>query len=372
MLLLRMYILKHTGSRSMTSYWPTSSITEQFPIDLRLDAVLVGDTPVMRRLKQAISIIAPSDVPVLINGPTGAGKEVVANAMHLMSGRTGPMIPVNCGAIPADLLESELFGHEKGSFTGATAQRIGLIEQAEGGTLFLDEIGETPLHVQVKLLRALETQTIQRVGGGAPIPVNFRLLSATHRDLQQEVAQKRFREDLLFRIEVFSLCVPALCEHAEDIPQILRAMEQGSRGGSTLQLTPCALAFLMAQEWPGNVRELRNFHDRAQILFRNRTITEDEARIAMAPRLSFAGAAPVTPEPEVGALPEGVTDLKGMLTESGTLDLRTMLQRVEVKVIQSALELSEGRVTRAAEMLRLKRTTLISRMQKLGLESDCL
>ncbi|MGR3546768.1 MAG: helix-turn-helix domain-containing protein, partial [Roseovarius sp.] len=156
------------------------------------------------------------------------------------------------------------------------------------------------------------------------------------------------------------------------IPQILRAMEQGSRGGSTLQLTPCALAFLMAQEWPGNVRELRNFHDRAQILFRNRTITEDEARIAMAPRLSFAGTAPVTPEPEVGALPEGVTDLKGMLTESGTLDLRTMLQRVEVKVIQSALELSEGRVTRAAEMLRLKRTTLISRMQKLGLESDCL
>ena len=273
----------------MTSYWPTSSITEQFPIDLRLDAVLVGDAPVMRRLKQAISIIAPSDVPVLINGPTGAGKEVVANAMHLMSGRTGPMIPVNCGAIPADLLESELFGHEKGSFTGATAQRIGLIEQAEGGTLFLDEIGETPLHVQVKLLRALETQTIQRVGGGAPIPVNFRLLSATHRDLQQDVAQKRFREDLLFRIEVFSLSVPALCEHAEDIPQILRTMEQGSRGGSTLQLTPCALALLMSQDWPGNVRELRNFHDRAQILFRNRTITAAEARIAMAPRLSFAG-----------------------------------------------------------------------------------
>lgn len=358
----------------MTSYWPTSSMTEQFPIDLRLDAVLVGDAPVMRRLKQAISIIAPSDVPVLITGPTGAGKEVVANAMHLMSGRTGPMIPVNCGAIPADLLESELFGHEKGSFTGATSQRIGLIEQAEGGTLFLDEIGETPLHVQVKLLRALETQTIQRVGGGAPIPVNFRLLSATHRDLREDVVEKRFREDLLFRIEVFSLCVPALCEHPEDIPQILRAMEQGSRGGSTLQLTPCAVALLMAQDWPGNVRELRNFHDRAQILFRNRTITETEARIAMVPRLTFAGGVPTVPAPAPvpEGMPEGVTDLKGMLAGTGSLDLRTMLQRVETKVIQSALELSEGRVTRAAEMLRLKRTTLISRMQKLGLESDGL
>ncbi|WP_417727013.1 sigma-54 interaction domain-containing protein [Roseovarius sp.] len=356
----------------MASYWTASSLTEQFPIDLRLDALLIGESPVMRRVKQTINIIAPSDVPVLITGPTGAGKEVVANALHLMSGRAGPMIPVNCGAIPADLLESELFGHEKGSFTGALNRRIGLIEQAEGGTLFLDEIGETPLHVQVKLLRALETQTIQRVGGGEPIAVNFRLLSATHRDLHQDVAEKRFREDLLFRIEVFSLCMPALREHPEDIPQILRIMEQGDRGGTMLQLTPGALALLMAYEWPGNVRELRNFHDRAQILFRNRTITEEEARVAMVPHLSFPSSTAAQPEPIEEALPVGAPDLKEMLSETGSLDLRTMLQRVEVKVIQSALELSQGRVTHAAEMLRLKRTTLISRMQKLGIESDSL
>jgi sigma-54 specific flagellar transcriptional regulator A len=326
----------------------------------------------MRRLKQTICIVAPSDVPVLITGPTGAGKEVVANALHLMSGRTGPMIPVNCGAIPADLLESELFGHEKGSFTGALARRIGLIEQAEGGTLFLDEIGETPAHVQVKLLRALETQTIQRVGGGEPIQVNFRLLSATHRDLHLDVAEKRFREDLLFRIEVFSLCMPALREHAEDIPQILRMMEQGNRGGATLQLTPGAMALLMGHDWTGNVRELRNFHDRAQILFRNRTITEDEARIAMLPQLSY----PSDVEPQAEPLPEMLStetpDLKEMISVHGSIDLRTMLQRVESKVIRSALELTNGRVTRAAEMLRLKRTTLISRMQKLGLESEYL
>ena len=353
----------------MTSYWTASSLTEQYPVDMRLDTLLVGDTPVMHSLKQAVMAVAPSDCPILVTGPTGAGKEVVAEALHLMSDRTGPLIPVNCGAIPDDLLESELFGHEKGAFTGAQARRIGLIEQAQGGTLFLDEIGEMPANVQVKLLRALETRQIQRVGGGTPVPVDFRLVSATNRDLHEDVRQARFREDLLFRIEVFALDVPALRDRAQDIPAILRAMTRGSRDGQTLQLTPDALDLLIRHDWPGNVRELRNFHDRAQVLFRNRTISARDVQRALVPTL---GLSPVgTGTPEV-VLAGEAPDLRQMLRDSESVDLRGMLQRLEVKLIESALDLAGGRVTRAATMLRLKRTTLIGRMQKLGLEATTL
>src|SRR6056297_2896252 len=353
----------------MTSYWTPSSLTEQYPVDLRLDTLLVGDTPLMHSLKQAVMAIAPSDVSVLVTGPTGAGKEVVAEALHLMSNRRGAMIPVNCGAIPDELLESELFGHEKGAFTGAQTRRIGLIEQAQGGTLFLDEIGEMPANVQVKLLRALETRQIQRVGGGTPVPVDFRLVSATNRDLHEDVRQARFREDLLFRIEVFALDVPALRDRAQDIPAILRAMTRGSRDGQTLQLTPDALDLLIRHDWPGNVRELRNFHDRAQVLFRNRTISARDVQRALVPTL---GLSPVgTGTPEV-VLAGEAPDLRQMLRDSESVDLRGMLQRLEVKLIESALDLAGGRVTRAATMLRLKRTTLIGRMQKLGLEATTL
>src|SRR6056297_776482 len=353
----------------MTSYWTASSLTEQYPVDMRLDTLLVGDTPVMHSLKQAVMAIAPSDCPVLVTGPTGAGKEVVAEALHLMSDRTGPLIPVNCGAIPDELLESELFGHEKGAFTGAQTRRIGLIEQAQGGTLFLDEIGEMPANVQVKLLRALETRQIQRVGGGTPISVDFRLVSATNRDLHEDVRQARFREDLLFRIEVFALDVPALRDRAQDIPAILRAMTRGSRDGQTLQLTPDALNLLIRHDWPGNVRELRNFHDRAQVLFRNRTISARDVQRALVPTL---GLSPVgTGTPEI-VLAGEAPDLRQMLRDSESVDLRGMLQRLEVKLIESALDLAGGRVTRAATMLRLKRTTLIGRMQKLGLEATTL
>ena len=357
----------------MTSHWTTSSLIDQYPIDMRLDDLLVGDTPVMQALKRAIVLIGPSTVPVLIQGPTGTGKEVVAKALHMMSDRPGPMIPVNCGAIPGDLLESELFGHEKGAFTGAQSQRIGLIEQANGGTLFLDEIGETPLNVQVKLLRALETQTIQRVGGGAPIPVNFRLISATHRDLAEDVAQKRFREDLLFRIEVFALTVPSLCERTEDIPLILRKMTQTSATGATLQLTAEALDVLCKHDWPGNVRELRNFHDRAQVLFHNRTIGAADALTTLQPRIgqlrtTAPTASRATPKAIVSS-GDTTADMKAMILGSGSVDLRGMLQKIEHRIIDAALDLSEGSVSQAADMLRLKRTTLIGRMQKLGIRT---
>lgn len=357
----------------MTNHWTTSSLIDQYPIDMRLDELLVGDTPVMQSLKRAIVLIGPSTVPVLIQGPTSTGKEVVAKALHMMSDRPGPMIPVNCGAIPGDLLESELFGHEKGSFTGAQSQRIGLIEQANGGTLFLDEIGETPINVQVKLLRALETQTIQRVGGGEPIPVDFRLVSATHRDLAEDVAQKRFREDLLFRIEVFTLNVPTLRDRCEDIPLILRKMAQANGSGSTLQLTAEALDVLSTHYWPGNVRELRNFHDRAQVLYRNRTIGGGDAQASLQPTIGqlipvtrIATAAPCQAVESGG---DTTADIKTMILENGSVDLRGMVQKVEHRIIDAALDLSDGSVSQAAEMLHLKRTTLIGRMQKLGIRA---
>lgn len=348
----------------MANCWTASPVFDEYPIDLRLDMLLVGDTRVMQRIKQAIVAIAPSAAPVLIQGPTGAGKEVVAQAIHTLSEREGAMVAVNCGAIPADLLESELFGHEKGAFTGAHTRHIDLIEQAQNGTLFLDEIGEMPLNVQVKLLRALETRTIQRVGGNAPIEVDFRLLSATHRDLKEKVAEGSFRQDLLFRIDVFAIPVPALKEHAADIPLLLRTMTANAREARTLQLTPEALRMVTSYDWPGNVRELRNFHDRAQVLFRGRQITPNEITSVLLP-----GYSEVEKPAHVGTVTIEAPDLREAIAEKGSVDLRSMLQQIEEKLILDALQLSDGRVTQAAEMLRLKRTTLIGKMQKLGIQT---
>ncbi len=328
-------------------------------IDPRLDAMLVGNSAIMVNLKQMITAIGASEAAVLVTGATGTGKDVVARGLHLLSGRKGAFVAVNCGAIPHDLIEAELFGHEKGAFTGAQGQRIGLLEQADRGTLFLDEIGEMPLNVQVKLLRALETRSVQRVGGGAPVKVDFRLVSATHRDLKTDVAAGRFRADLLFRIEVFGLAVPPLSARREDIAAILAMMAQGS---TPLMLSEQALTALMAYDWPGNVRELRNFHDRAQVLFGKRLMDAAAVAMALTPHLSMTPAA-------VPDLDDTNThDLHALLSERKSLDAKAMLRKVEARLIDAALDLADGCVTEAARMLRLKRTTLIGRMQVLGLE----
>jgi len=325
--------------------------------------MLAGSSQAMQQLKQLIGIVAPSDVPVLVSGPTGVGKEVVAQALHMVSGRSGALVPVNCGAIPPDLIESELFGHEKGAFTGAQNQRIGLLEQADGGTLFLDEIGEMPGNVQVKLLRALETKTIQRVGGGKPISVDFRLVSATNRNLRDDVTIGRFREDLLFRIEVFALSLPALAHRPDDILPILSAMSAKIADARPLQLTDAAKQALCAYHWPGNVRELRNFHDRAQVLFANRTI--DAADVALA--LTSTLQAQVVPVASPDMSTDTAADIRTILAERQNVDFRDMVLKVEKRIIEAALDLSQGCISDAARMLSLKRTTLIGRMQAAGL-----
>ena len=339
-------------------------------VSIKLDELLVGQSAVMRRLKSVISDIAPSDAPVLLTGASGTGKEVVAHALSQLSGRSGPMVAVNCGAVPAELLESELFGHEKGAFTGAISRRRGLIEQAHRGTLLLDEIGEMPAALQVKLLRALETRQIQRVGGAAPVNVDFRLISATNRDLAAQARAGKFREDLLYRIEVFGIELPPLCERTGDIPDILTAMSRRTGHEAVpLDLTPEAVAALSRHDWPGNVRELRNFHHRAQVLFAGRPIGAEDVRRALSPKISLvdekAADAPIAGEADSNAMP-----VQDLIQKTGSVDLRDMLGRLEAKMIRSALELSDNSVSRAAEKLGLKRTTLIGRMQKLGIAPE--
>ncbi len=354
----------------MASFWNTEDDEQKFAVDLRLETLLVGETLVMQRLKQAIATIAPSDAPVLVQGPTGAGKEVVARTMHLLSERKGRLVALNCGAIPEELLEAELFGHEKGAFTGAHMRRVGLIEQAQGGTLFLDEIGDMPASLQVKLLRVLETRKFQRVGGDAEIEVDFRLISATHRNLEEEVRKGTFREDLLFRLNVFALWMPALAARARDIPLILRAMSINSKDsagnpGRALRLSAEAMDVLVNYPWPGNVRELRNVHDRAQILFKNREISASDVR-------DYLLSGWIAGREETGASSGNKPDLAksaaNPFEKGGQIDLRRHIQNIEENLILAALDATNGSVAQSADRLGIKRTTLIGKMQKLGID----
>ena len=247
-----------------------------------LDDILVGQSAPMREIKRLIELVAPSTTTVLVQGETGTGKELVAQAVHTLSGRTGPLVSVNCSAIPSELLESELFGHEKGAFTGAEKTRAGRFEMASGGTLFLDEIGDMPLALQAKLLRALESRTIQRVGGGKDVAVDFRLVCATHQNIESQIDAGDFRADLYYRINVFPLSIPALANRAVDIPQLVeRLCTMIAEADDTVSLpefADTAFAELMRYPWPGNVRELRNLMERACLLYPGRPINGDDVR----------------------------------------------------------------------------------------------
>ena len=237
-----------------------------------------GTSRAMRDVHRLIEQVAPFDTNVLILGESGTGKEMVARHVHELSGRAGhPFVPVNCGAIPADLLESELFGHEKGAFTGALSTRLGRFEFAEGGTLFLDEIGDMSLQMQVKLLRVLQERSFERVGSNRTIRCNVRIIAATHRDLDAAIIAGRFREDLFYRLNVFPVQMPPLRERLEDLPVLIEHLvqRQGQNAGRHIRLDKEAMNCLARNRWPGNVRELANLLERLAILFPAQTITAE-------------------------------------------------------------------------------------------------
>ena len=263
----------------------TKLVTETKTLKKKLSVAkgseMVGNSAALGAVRKAIEKVAPTDARVLITGPNGAGKEMVARQLHELSNRaSGPMVEVNCAAIPSELIESELFGHEKGSFTSAVKQRIGKFEQADGGTLFLDEIGDMSLSAQAKVLRALQESKITRVGGEKEISVNVRVLAATNKDLMQEIADRNFREDLYHRLSVILIQVPALNDRREDIPDLIQKFLNdiaADYGNKPKKVDPAALAYLKGLDWRGNIRELRNVVERL-VIMSDDTITEGDAK----------------------------------------------------------------------------------------------
>lgn len=295
---------------------------------------------------------------------------MVARSIHAMSNRADkPFVAINCGAIPTDLIESELFGHEKGSFTGATIRRIGRFEEADGGTLFLDEIGDMRFDMQVKLLRVLEEGKITRVGGTGTISVDVRIVSATHQDLGVAIDDGRFREDLYFRLGVIPVQVPDLASRAEDVPLLINHFQRSAPQAGKARFDPSALARLMEHEWPGNVRELRNVVERACVLYPGEMIgsREVEQLLGRAPR-RLARPAP-TPLKVVDAAPAPLQVVPA--SASMPVDLKMMLETMELERIQMALDSADGVISEAARLLTLKRTTLIEKMRKYGVDRTC-
>ncbi len=306
---------------------------------------IVGNSPKMRPVFDLIRKVATTDAPVLILGESGTGKEMVARAIHNKSTRRNAgFIAINCGAIPENLLESELFGHERGAFTGAHAQRIGRIEMASGGTLFLDEIGEMPPTLQVKLLRFLQEQTIERVGGREEIRVNVRVIAATNADLKKNMAEGKFREDLYYRLAVVQMNLPPLREREEDVLALAkfflrRFAAEASR--PELVFDPDALRALSKHSWPGNVRELENCVRRAVIMAEDKRVKVRDLE------LNAAG-----------------------IEVNGAVTLKEARETVERQMVQQALQKNSGKITRAAAELGLSRPTLYELMEKLGITKE--
>jgi two-component system nitrogen regulation response regulator NtrX len=320
--------------------------------DLGLAGEMIGDSPGIQRVRDLIQRVGPTDSRVLITGESGVGKELVAAAIHAASSRRErPFVRVNCAAIPRDLVESEMFGHEKGSFTGATERRIGRFELAHTGTLLLDEVGDLGPEAQAKLLRAIEAREIERVGGGKPIRVDVRIVSATNRDLTRAVADGTFREDLFFRLNVIPLSVPPLRERPSDIPLLVRhfsAMHHVRTGQAMPRWSAEAIAAFGRYRWPGNIRELANIVERLSILHAGAEVTEDNVRAV----LPVERAATAAPLPDPAALDRSLTD---------TLD------EYERMLIARALSMAGGNVAEAARRLKTDRPNLYRRMRRLGL-----
>jgi len=363
-----------------------------------------GKSPQIEELLQTIIMVAPTDLSVLIMGESGTGKEVVANAIHQLSKRRHkPLISVNCGAIPEGILESELFGHEKGSFTGAIAQRKGYFEAADGGTIFLDEIGEMPLNTQVKLLRVLETSEIMRVGGTKAIKVDVRIIAATNKDLEKAVENNEFRRDLYFRLKAITLLIPPLRKRKEDIPILVKKFSEMFTAKNQINFkgfAPEAIELLKQYDWPGNVRELKNFVETAIILNKGEIVYSSYVRQALnlQPKVAPSENLPVplnkTPDQAereliyrtLISLKLDVTEIKQMLaqliqtqvnflnqqntlqeTETAQEVKPTSLSAMERELIKETLKKFNGNRRKTAKALQISERTLYRKLHEYGL-----
>lgn len=338
--------------------FPRSSADSPEPMALRQTsfAGIISESPEMKRIFNLIGKVAKTSSTVLVLGESGTGKELVARAIHRMSGRSGRLVPVNCGAIPEEILESELFGHEKGSFTGAISSRIGRFQMADGGTIFLDEIGEMSPKLQVKLLRVLQERKVEPVGSTRSVDVDVRVVAATNKDLKEEVRAGRFREDLYYRLQVVPVNLPPLRERGSDVlllADYFMAKACADLGKPTITLSGDALRRISAYAWPGNVRELENLIERLAILADGSVLEAAEL-----------------PEYVLGeGSPRGVSGVEvGDEMPAQGLDFNALVDRFETHLISMALTKTNGNKKAAAKLLHLNRTTLVEKIKKKGLE----
>jgi len=345
---------------------------------LELFRSMVGKSEAMRNIRRLIEQVAATDASVLILGESGTGKEVAARNLHYLSERSDkPFVPINCGAIPAELLESELFGHEKGAFTGALTARKGRFELAQGGTIFLDEIGDMPLPMQVKLLRVLQERTFERVGSNQSIEADVRIIAATHRDLEKEVSESRFREDLFYRLNVFPIEMPGLRHRVDDLPllinELVARLENDKRG--SVRLSPNAVQSLMQCPWPGNVRELANLIERLCILYPYGVVDLKD----LPSEYQHSEGIDSYPQPELAERRAKAKEMADQtssnpapaplanLPENG-VNLKEFVAKLEISYIEQALAEEDWVVARAAKRLGMRRTTLVEKMRKYDLQ----
>ena len=374
---------------------------------------IIGLSPSIKALRELIKLLGPSDSTVLIVGESGTGKELVANALHECSGRAaGPFVPVNCGAIPKDLLESELFGHKRGSFTGAISDRKGRFQLADKGTLFLDEIGDMSMDLQVKLLRVLQERTVDPVGSIGSIPIDVRVVAATHQNIEALIDEGRFRKDLYYRLNIMPIEVEPLAERAEDIPLLIEyfSRQQAKVLQAPISISPESMRLLLAYDWPGNVRELSNLVDRYTALYaqqevdlhkvpasmvpsglrklmqgqesRNRTLGEDEISRRVARKLDhvaidLVGTSVRNAEGiEIPSRDSSIDEIQRVinLAQGGPdfpdegVELKQHLLEIEQRLIKKALTKAQGNVSKTARLLSLRRTTLIEKINKYGMQ----
>ena len=353
-------------------------------------SLISGKSKQTDELIKLIQMVSKTNSTALILGETGTGKDVIARAIHNSSMRNGPLITVNCAAIPSELLESELFGHEKGSFTGADKLRKGKFEQSSGGSMFLDEIGDMPLSLQAKLLRAIENKTIQRVGGSSDIKIDLRLICATHRDLDKKVENGEFRADLFFRINVLPIQVPSLAERRDDIPDLVLNLLKKVDIVDDLKpkFTNDAITALTRHNWPGNVRELKNLIERACILFQGQDVTSTNITENL---LRLKAPNTIEEQNEIWNVTSELIDevefddndkdtnidnlphpnnYKDWFTFYDEIDIRRHLQDIEIILIEAALNKTNGKIANAADILKLRRTTLIEKMKKFSITKN--